>query len=260
MPTSVANVVAKSMTGHSGPPDRTGGKPAAPKAVLPANVGEVERIASAVGGAALIGFGLTQRGLAGILLPLAGGALVLRGATGTCSMYAALGVNTNKDRSARAGVEATAGYKLEEMVRVNAPVDETFRFWRRLENLPKFMEHLREVRTLDPRRSHWVAEGPLGVTVEWQAEIIREEPNRLIAWQSLPGSDVDTAGAVHFTRAPGGRGTEVRVSLKYDPPAGKAGAWVASLFGEAPEQQVKSDLQRFKQLMEAGSIAVTGRR
>ena len=251
MPTTVANTVAKSVTGLGGDDNL---------AILPANVGEAERIASVVGGAALLGYGLTCRGLGRVLLPLAGGALILRGLTGTCGVYAALGVNTNKDRSERAGVEATAGHKLEEAVTLNVPPDEAFRFWRRLDNLPKFMGHLREVKVLDQRRSHWVAEGPLGTSVAWDAEVINEEQNRLIAWQSLPGSDVDTAGSVHFTRAPGGRGTEVRVTLKYDPPAGKLGAWVANLFGEAPEQQVRDDLQRFKQLMEVGEIAPALRR
>jgi uncharacterized membrane protein len=101
-----------------------------------------------------------------------------------------------------------------------------------------------------------VAKGPLGMRVEWDAELYNDNPNEMIAWRSLPGSDVATTGSVHFRSAPGGRGTEIRVILKYDPPAGKLGAAAAKLFGEEPEQQIRDDLGRLKQLLEAGT---TGR-
>jgi uncharacterized membrane protein len=106
-------------------------------------------------------------------------------------------------------------------------------------------------------RSHWVAKAPAGTTVEWDAEVYNEKENEMIAWRSLEGSQVDNAGSVHFTPAPGGRGTQVRVVLKYDPPAGVIGAAVARLFGESPAQQIDEDLRRFKQLMEAGEVATT---
>src|SRR2546430_110214 len=96
--------------------------------------------------------------------------------------------------------------------------------------------------------------GRAGMSVSWDAEIINEEPNRLIAWRSLEGSQVSTAGSVHFTPAPGDRGTEVRVVLKYDPPGGKLGGWLAWLFGADPECEIQEDLRRFKQLTEAGEI------
>ena len=137
---------------------------------------------------------------------------------------------------------------------MNEPAGELFAMWRQLDRLPRFVEHLKEVRMLGDGRSHWVAEAPLGMSVEWDAEIANERDGELIAWRSLPGSDVITAGSVHFTPAPGNRGTEVRVALKYDPPAGKLGGWVASLCGEEPGQQVRVDLQRFKQLAESGQI------
>jgi uncharacterized membrane protein len=132
-----------------------------------------------------------------------------------------------------------------------------YQFWRNLENLPKFMSHLQSVRNLGNLRSHWVARGPLGVGVSWDAEIITERENELIGWRSLPGSAVDNAGSVHFRRGPGGRGTEVKVTLKYDPPAGKVGAAVARLFGSAPEQEIQDDLRRLKQLMETGEVPTT---
>ena len=118
------------------------------------------------------------------------------------------------------------------------------------------MSHLKEVRVLDEKRSHWVACGPAGYTVEWDAEIINDEPNALIAWRSLEGSDVDHAGSVRFVPAPGGagdRGTEVKVVMDYIPPAGRLGALIAKLFGEEPQQQIQEDLRKFKRIMETGN-------
>jgi uncharacterized membrane protein len=102
-----------------------------------------------------------------------------------------------------------------------------------------------------------VADAPLGMTVEWEAEVVEDRPNEMISWKSLDGADVDTAGSVHFRELPAGRGTEVRVTLKYEPPAGKLGAVVAKLFGKDPEAQIREDLSRFKALMETGEIATT---
>jgi uncharacterized membrane protein len=108
---------------------------------------------------------------------------------------------------------------------------------------------------LDDRRSHWVAKGPAGIDAEWDAEIINEIPNELIGWRSVAGSRVDNAGSVHFTRAAGGRGTTVRVILRYDPPGRMIGALFAKLFGEDPAMQVQEDLRKFKQLVETGELA-----
>ncbi|HVF86762.1 MAG TPA: SRPBCC family protein, partial [Pyrinomonadaceae bacterium] len=113
------------------------------------------------------------------------------------------------------------------------------------------------VRVTDDKRSHWVAKAPAGTTVEWDAEVYNEKQNEMIAWRSLEGADVDNAGSVHFERASGGRGTVVKVSLKYDPPGGVIGATIAKLFGEAPDQQIQEDLRRLKQVMEAGEIPTT---
>jgi len=173
-------------------------------------------------------------------------------------MYATLGLNTAEEaRPPATSVRAEHGVKVEKSFTINRSAADLYRFWRNFENLPRFMNHLESIRVLSDRRSHWVACGPLGTHVEWDAEIINERPNELIAWRSLEGSDVDTAGSVHFLEAPGMRGTEVRVTLKYDPPGGKLGASLAKLFGEAPEQQIQEDLRRFKQVMEAGEIPTT---
>lgn len=143
----------------------------------------------------------------------------------------------------------SAGVHVEESVTVNRPIGEVFRFWRNFENLPRFMRHLESVSQREAGVSHWVAKGPVGTQVEWDARIINEIDDKLIGWQSLEGSRVSTAGSVNFRETP--RGTEVRVHLQYSPPAGKAGAAVAWLFGEEPSVQIREDLRRFKQLMES---------
>jgi uncharacterized membrane protein len=135
------------------------------------------------------------------------------------------------------------------------PAHELFHFWRDFENLPRIMRHLELVQVLSPTRSHWVADGPLSLRFEWDAEIITEKENALIGWRSLPGSAVDTAGSVHFTPLAGGAGTEVKVVLKYNPPAGKVGAAIAGLMGQSPDQQIAEDLRTFKWVMEFGRLS-----
>ncbi len=221
------------------------------------NVGQTERYISAIGGGALALYGLTRGSLGGITLALIGGSLVYRGTTGHCNVYEAMGVDTAHEKSGAASVAGNRGIKVEKSVMVNRPAAELYRYWRNFENLPKFMDHLESVRTTGEKRSHWVAKAPAGTTVEWDAEIINEKENELIAWRSLENADVDNAGSVRFQEAPAGRGTEVRVSLEYDPPGGVIGAAIAKLFGEAPDQQIQEDLRRFKQVMEAGERATT---
>ncbi|MEU8398300.1 SRPBCC family protein [Nonomuraea sp. NPDC048892] len=138
-------------------------------------------------------------------------------------------------------------------ITINRPRDEVYRFWRELENLPRFMAHLDSVRTINQRRSRWKAKGPI-VDLEWEAEIIDERAGDLIAWRSMPGTGVSTAGLVGFTDGPGGRGTVVDVSLEYGVPGRKVAAAVARMLGKHPEQQVRDDLRRFKQVMETGEV------
>ena len=137
---------------------------------------------------------------------------------------------------------------------VSKSPEECYAFWRNFENLPQFMRHLESVTVIDERRSHWKAKAPAGATVEWDAETTEDRPNELIAWRSTEGADVFNAGTVRFERAPGGRGTEVRIELQYKPPLGKPGSKVAMLFREEPGQQVMDDLRHFKQVMETGEI------
>ncbi len=207
------------------------------------NMSDVERWGSLIGGGALVLAGLSQRSLRGVLTAVAGGGLAYHAATGQKSLKDAIDLNQ--------------AMKVEKTVTINKPAEELYRFWRDFENLPTFMKHLKSVTAYDNKRSHWIANAPLGNSVEWDADIIKEEENRLIAWASAEGADVDNSGFVRFQAGPPGRGTEVKVVLEYSVPGGAIAAGIAKLFGEEPEQQIGDDLNRFKQLMEAGEIATT---
>ncbi len=218
------------------------------------NVSQPERLASVLGGAALAAYGLQKRSWGGIALAAAGGALAYRGMTGHCPVYQALGLSTNRGGKGRnASVPYELGVRVDAATAINKPKHQLYRFWRNLENLPRFMAHLESVKEIDNKHSHWVAKAPAGRSVQWKAEIINEVENELIAWRSLPGSDVDNAGSVQFKSAPNGE-TIVQIELQYNPPGGAVGAMVAKLFGEEPSQQIAEDLRKFKALMETGAI------
>lgn len=160
--------------------------------------------------------------------------------------------STSQSGASQDARSATA-LDVKKSVLIAKSPEELYHFWRNFENLPHFMNHLESVSMLDQKRSHWVAKAPLDTSVEWDAEIIQEEEPRTIVWRSIGGSDVDNVGSVAFIPA-NGNGTEVRVTMEYVPPGGVVGAAVAAVFGENPEQQLEEDLNRFKQLMETGSV------
>jgi uncharacterized membrane protein len=144
--------------------------------------------------------------------------------------------------------------QVTKTVTINRPREEVYEFWRDLGNLPRFMQHLQSVTPTGAQRSHWIAKGPADTDVEWDAELIADQPGQLMAWRSLPGSDVPNHGSVRFEQGPIGRGTEVRVELRYDAPGGAIGATVATWFGEEPGQQIRDDLRRLKQVLETGEV------
>jgi uncharacterized membrane protein len=216
------------------------------------NVGKYERIASAVGGGALVGYAIKSRSKAGIALGLIGAGLLYRGATGQCEAYRALGVDT-----AHPHEDVARDVHIEKSITIGVAPNELYKFWRNFENLPQFMEDLESVTPLDGNRSHWVAKGPGGAKIEWDAEIYNEQEGEFIAWRSLPNADITNAGSVHFEEAPGGRGTYLKVVLNYNPPGGKAAQLFAKLFGREPGQLVDSNLRRLKQLLEAGELPTT---
>jgi uncharacterized membrane protein len=221
------------------------------------NVGKPERVASAVGGGALIAYGLKRGGATGVILSLLGGSLALRGVTGHCQLYDALDIDTSGEGNLRSlknrqtSSWLSGNVEVNKSVTINKPVNELFQFWRNFENLPLFMQHLESVEAKDNLYSHWKAKAPLGYTVEWDAEITNEVENSLIEWKSLENADIPNSGRVEF-RPTADRGTEVNVHLTYQAPAGRIGSLVAKIFGEEPSQQVAEDLRRFKRLMEAG--------
>ena len=202
-------------------------------------------------GALLLLVGASRRSAVGTLLAASSAPLLFRGITGHWPTIANGLTPSDNTRTALGG---TRGVHVRESIRLEVPLADVYAFWRRLDNLPRFMTHLDRVTESSDGKSHWVSVGPAGLAVEWDAEIINEVDNKLIAWRSLPGSDVVSAGSVNFYAARAGRSTEVTVDLQYAPPAGKAGALIASLFGREPSQTIREDLRHFKQLLEAGEI------
>lgn len=215
------------------------------------NVADAERWLSALGGGTLAAIGLSRRSWGGLLLAAAGGYLIYRGVSGNCPAYRAWGVSTANQGPRLPAVSQHQGVRLEESVVIAKSAQELYDFWRRLENLPRFMRHLKTVKTLPNGTSHWTAEGPVGLAVSWGAEIVGDEPCKLISWRSLPHSQIQNAGAVRFEDAEGG--TRVHVSLTFNPPAGKMGAALARMLGDDPAKQIREDLGALKKQMERGS-------
>ena len=162
------------------------------------------------------------------------------------------------DRAAEA-VGLSPKIQVEKTVTIDRPASELYNYWRDFGNLPSFMQHIKTITSKDESGNvtHWVANAPLDLNVEWDAEIIKDEPNRLIAWNALENADIDNCGMVRFQPATGDRGTQVKVVLEYQPPGGALTHAIAKLFGESPQEQIGDELNRFKQLMETGEIATT---
>jgi uncharacterized membrane protein len=218
------------------------------------NISDTERWVSMGAGAGMMAYGLTRGRLPGWTLAGLGALLVRRGMTSHCDVYQAFGLNTaGTGEDTRQALGGDAGVIVEEQVTINRPVSELYRFWRNLENLPRFMSHLESVERITDTLSRWRAKGPAGTTLEWNAEIINEVPDKVIGWRSIEGSDVVSAGSVNFDEA--GGGTLVRVRLQYSPPGGKVGDAVARLLGADASTQIRTDLLAFKQLVEAGETA-----
>ena len=225
------------------------------------NVGGPERVASTLAGGALAAYGLKQGGIVGTLAALLGGGMLLRGTTGHCHVYDALGVKSGEaplgtQKSPFNRRPLSGRIHVNKTIMINRSPAELYKFWRNFENLPQFMKHLESVTTTGEKTSHWKAKGPLGTTVEWDAELTSDIGNERIGWKSLEGSDIHNSGVVEF-RSTTNRGTELKVTLIYEAPGGKLGEWAAWLFGEEPSIQVAEDLRRFKRLMETGTLVTT---
>lgn len=218
----------------------------------PPSLADIENwLAFGTGALLLFAAGASRRPAVGTCLALSSAPLLYRGITGRWPIVGDGDVRPDDTKVALGG---DRGVHVRESVRIEVPVPDVYRFWRCLENLPRFMTHLNRVTEEPDGRSRWVAAGPAGVAVEWDAAIITEIENKVLAWRSLPGSEIVTAGSVNFDATRGGRGTQINVHLQYAPPAGKTGALVAALFGASPSRAVREDLRHFKQLLEAGEI------
>lgn len=224
------------------------------------NLGRNERVVSMAGGGLLAAYALKHRGATGVAIALVGGALMLRGATGYCRVYDALGVSPRAERGRRWLVQQRGpsavldGRRAERMVHtvtIGRPRADLYAYWRDMENLPRIMRNLESVKVVNRKRSRWMARGPAGRMVEWDALINNEVLNEVIGWKSVPGAAVPNAGSVRFTDSPDGLGTVLQVTIEYAPPGGAMGSAVARLFGDDPARQVSEDLETFKQNLEA---------
>jgi uncharacterized membrane protein len=215
------------------------------------NVNDWERVASIAAGAALLWFAV-KRAKGKRLATTAAIGLLSRGVTGYCGVSALLGRGSDRSNT-KVALGGPRGVHVYESVVIDRPHHELFAFWRDFSNLPRFMEHLDDVQVLTPTRSVWTAKAPAGMRVKWEAEVINEIEGELIGWQSTENADVATAGSVRFVPTADGR-TEIIVHLQYEPPAGRLGSLVASLFGEEPSQQVRADLRRLKELLEHNDV------
>ncbi len=223
------------------------------------NLSDFERWASIAAGAGLAAYGLSRLKSNGWAYAGLGALMLRRGVTAHCDLYEAIGINTaGTADDTRAALRGPRGVNVLISVTINRPTELLYRFWRNLENLPQFMRHLESVEKVTDTISHWRAKGPASTVVEWDAEIFNEIPNKLIAWRSLEGSDVVSAGSVNFDSLPGGRGTRVTVHLQYSPPLGKVGAAIARLFGADAETEIREDLRRFKHLLEVDEAVRRG--
>jgi len=217
------------------------------------NVGEIERLASAAVGGGLLLYGLKKRG---IMASIIGGGLLYRGASGHCELYHKAGINTAAQKSSpQTSVPHGEGEKLTTAVTIDRPAAELYAFWRELSNLPRFMSYVESVETLGNGRSRWRVKVVGGKTISWDAEFVNDIPGQLIAWRTVESAEVDHAGSVRFESHPGGRGTQVKVTMEYRPIAGDLGIAAAKLLGADPKKLIETDLQHFKQLMESGEIS-----
>jgi uncharacterized membrane protein len=212
------------------------------------NVSRTGRVASILAGSLLTSnaLGRLPRHPIGGLVRLAiGGYLLYRGLSGNCPVSAAIGERRNRH---------TRAINIRTRQLISRPREEVYAFWRQLGNLPLFMQHLVKVEEQDAIHSRWIARGPGGIgTIEWEAEIMKEEPGRLLGWRSVPNSMIATAGRVTFEDAANG-GTFVEVMITYRPPAGHVGTGLAWLLNLAFERMIENDIYRVKEFLESGEL------
>jgi uncharacterized membrane protein len=217
------------------------------------NLGAADRIVHGAAAGALIGFGLVRRSLGGVALALAGGALAYCAITGRSPLYTALDIDSaSSEDELLDDLLHGGGTVVTRSIAIEGSPETMYALWRDLSQLPSFMTYLESVTELDLLRSHWIAKGPFGDRIEWDAEIYLDEENRLLGWRSLPSGDVANVGRVTFE--PNGTGTIVTVRIAYNTRLGKLGDAMASLLGSSPERQLAESLRCFKRIIEVGHV------
>jgi uncharacterized membrane protein len=161
---------------------------------------------------------------------------------------------THKHSQVVSGVMEDGVMRVRKSITVNRPIAEVYAFWRNFENLPRFMSHIQSVKVLGNGQTRWTAQSPDGNALEWEAALVGDTPNEMIAWQAVEGGEMRTSGIVQLRPAPGNRGTEVLIDLEYEPPLGKLGTMFSRLFGSHPEQMIRDELHMFKQIIETGEV------
>ena len=210
------------------------------KSKLKKNVSSLERILMVASGSYLLYSGLSKEdknpGKIGI-----GGSMLLRGISGYCPVYDAVD-HLKNDKASNVNIRINSV--------INKPISEVYAFWRDFENLPKFMNHLSSVNPINYTTSEWTAKGPMGIgKITWKAEVIKDEKDKLISWNSLPDSSIKNAGKVVFK--PKGKATEIDVTISYHAPLGVAGESAAKLLNPYFEKLVKDDILNFKTYLES---------
>ena len=196
------------------------------------------QLAALIVGGTFAAYGLSRRSTPGLALAAAGGVLAYAGLSSTKEL-----AQTQK--------------YVQSSVLIDCTPAETYKFWRDLENLPRFMRHVESVSNLEDGKTRWIVVGPGGSRIKWDAEIVSEEENERIQWRSLPGSDISVEGTIEFRSATGNRGTLVNASFIYSAPGGKIGSTIAKIMGKNPKFMLRQDLRRFKALIETGEIPTT---
>lgn len=221
------------------------------------NISQMERIASTVAAPLLAYVGVKRGGITGMVLGVIAAEMVYRGATGHSPLYQAIGMNTAVAHpNANVSVPHEQGMHVEQSIYVARPRSELYDFWRNLSNLPRFIPYLKSVDELGERYSHWVANGPFGlIQLKWDAEIINEIEDEVIAWRTLPGSMLAHAGSVRFEPSPDNLGTIVRAEIEYAMPGGELGHKIAEFLGAGPDAEIMESLECFRTLMETGKIS-----
>lgn len=221
------------------------------------NISETERWLSSIAGAAMILSGLKQRSVVGALRAASGAALLTRGASGYCPAYASVGRSYSRVYDTREALGGRCGVHVDESITINRPAADVWAIWRDFESLPNYIPSLKSVTRTDATRFHWEAIGPGRRSIAWDAEILNEIPNELIAWRTIGEPDVVSAGSVRFVQSKGRGDTQVHVRLQYEPAGGKSTAAIAWLFGKEPGQLIRAGLRRFKAIIETGEAPTT---